>query len=134
MLWKKSYEAGHETVDAQHKELFRLVQDVLDADSIGGRKEKIEVALKFLGDYAVRHFELEESLMVESNYPEYESHKQIHETFLKDVTSFVAKFQEEGSTVSVSQTINDFVITWLQEHIMGSDKKMAEFYKKFKGA
>jgi len=131
MLWRKSYEIGNETVDGQHKELFRLVQDVLDADAFGSRKEKIESALKFLAEYAVRHFETEEELMLESGFPGYEAHKKIHEDFVHAVVDFMGRFEEEGSTVSVSETINGFVLDWLNEHIMGSDKEMAEFYKEW---
>ena len=129
MLWNKNYETGNATVDDQHKEIFRLVQQVLDSDAFVNRKEKIETAMGFLSEYAVKHFASEEALMRESDYPAYEQHKVQHEGFVKEVVAFVSRFKQEGDTISISETINNFVVAWLKGHIMGSDKAMADHYK-----
>ena len=129
MLWSKQLETGNENVDNQHKEIFRLVQHVLDADTFDNRKEKIETAMGFLSEYAVRHFATEEALMRESNYPLYEQHKGLHDEFVKQVVAFMAKFKESGDLLSVEETINNFVVKWLNEHILEKDKEMAKFYK-----
>lgn len=134
MLWNKNFETGNEIVDGQHKEIFRLVQQVLDADAFANRQEKIEVAMSFLSDYAVRHFASEESLMTESNYPQYDQHKGQHDGFVKDVVAFVERFKVEGSTISISETINNFVVAWLKDHIMGSDRAMADYYKSWEAS
>lgn len=134
MLWNESLETGNEIVDSQHREVFRLVQEVLDADVFGNQTEKIESAMSFLSAYAVRHFASEEALMLESQYPGYETHRALHDGFIKDVVAFVTRFKSEGDTVMVSDTINNFVVTWLQEHIMVSDKEMAEYYKEWEAS
>ena len=132
MLWSKSYETGNTEVDNQHKEIFRLVQQVLDADAFSSTKDKIETAMGFLSDYAVRHFASEEALMRECEYPDYDKHKALHDNFVKEVIAFMGLFAKEGDTMSISETINDFVFTWLREHIMQSDKAMADYYKAHK--
>jgi len=129
MLWSREYETGNTIVDGQHKEIFRLVQQVLDADAFENRLEKIESAMNFLSNYAVNHFAGEEALMVESEYPDYDNHKAIHDDFVMQVVAFVEKFKQEGDSISISDAINDFVVAWLKEHIMGSDKAMADYYK-----
>jgi len=129
MLWSKSFETGNELVDEQHKEIFRLVQQVLDADAFANRKAQIETALDFLSGYAVRHFASEEALMAESNYPAFEEHKAQHDSFVKEVVAFMERVKTEGGTISISETINNFVIEWLKEHIMDRDKAMADHYK-----
>jgi len=134
MLWRKEFETGNLDVDGQHKEIFRLVQQVLDADGFTNRKEKIESAMAFLSDYAVRHFASEEKIMLESTYPKYVQHKGQHDGFVKEVVAFVERFKKEGDTISISETINNFVIAWLKEHIMDSDRAMAEHYKNWEAA
>jgi len=129
MLWNDSLATGNETVDNQHKEIFKLVQDVLDSDAFENKKEKVEAALNFLAKYAVMHFGDEEKLMNESSYPEYAQHKAQHDGFVREVTAFVLKYGQEGENVDVSDVIRNFVYTWLIEHVTGSDKKMAEYYK-----
>jgi len=134
MLWSKRFETGNRDVDIQHKEIFRLVQQLLDSDAFENRKEKIETALDFLGDYAVNHFAAEEALMRECNYPDIESHVLLHDHFTKEVGAFVDKFKKEGDTISVSETINSFVVMWLKEHIMDRDKTMAAYYQVWEAA
>jgi len=132
MQWSKTYETGNVNVDGQHKEIFRLVQHVLDADAFSSRNEKIETAMGFLSEYAVRHFTSEEALMKESQYPDYDRHKAQHDNFVKEIINIVNRFKKEGDTTSINETINNFVVSWLKEHIMDSDKDLAEFYKKWK--
>jgi len=129
MLWSKSYETGNAEVDNQHKEIFRLVQQVLETDAFPSTRDKIETAMGFLSDYAVRHFASEEALMRECDYPDYDKHKALHDGFVKDVIALIGLFAREGDTTSISETINNFIISWLKEHIMQCDKAMAEFYK-----
>ena len=131
MLWNKNLETGNEIVDNQHKEIFKLVQDVLDSDAFENRQEKVEAALNFLAKYAVMHFASEEKLMQECNYPEYVSHKAMHDNFVKEVSEFVLSFEKDGESVDVSDVITNFVYSWLIEHVMHSDKKMAGFYKEW---
>ena len=130
MVWSSEYETGNATVDEQHKELFSLVQQVIDEDALD-TKENIETVIGFLANYAVSHFSMEEALMIESRYPEYDEHKAIHDDFVKNVVVFINRLKEEGESVSVKDTINNFVIVWLKDHIMGSDKAMAAYYKKW---
>ena len=131
MLWNKDLETGNTVVDGQHKEIFRLVQQVLDADAFDNRQERIETAMAFLSNYAINHFAGEEALMVESSYPGYDKHKEIHDNFVMQVVEFVEKFKKEGDTISISDAINNFVVAWLKEHIMGNDKAMAIHYKQW---
>ena len=130
MVWSSEYETGNAVVDEQHKELFSLVQQVIDVNALGV-KENIETVIGFLANYAISHFAMEESLMRESKYPDYEAHKAVHDDFVQNVVKFINRLKEEGETVSVNDTINDFVTVWLKEHIMGSDKAMATYYKKW---
>ncbi|MCL2420439.1 MAG: bacteriohemerythrin [Defluviitaleaceae bacterium] len=132
MTWNRELETGNSIVDDQHKEIFSLVGQVLEADTFSNRREKTETAMGFLADYAVRHFASEEELMTESEYPQYKQHKALHDDFVKKVVDFIERYQKEGDTISISETINAFVIVWLKEHIMTADKEMAAFYKDWK--
>jgi hemerythrin len=129
MLWNEKYETGNADVDSQHQELFRLVTKVIDKDTLSDKKEKIETVLGFLFDYAVRHFSSEEALMRESDYPAYEQHKNLHDGFVKNIIIFMNQFKKEGDTNSVVEVVNNFVIKWVDEHITGHDKAMADYYK-----
>ena len=131
LIWKKDFETGNELVDTQHREIFRLVQQILDMDAFSGRKEKIEAALAFLADYVVRHFSSEEALMKESAYPDMEKHVEEHKFLVVEVGKFMEFYAEKGGTISVSESMNNLVISWLDTHIKGSDKEMATYYRQW---
>jgi len=130
LIWRKDLETGDQKVDDQHKEIFRLVQKVLDADAFEDRKEKIDVAMKFLSNYALEHFAAEEALMEECSYPDLSLHKTQHDAFVKEVVEFMALFEEQGDSINLSQSINGLVVTWLNDHIKGSDKEFVDYYRK----
>ena len=128
MVWSAELETGNEMVDDQHKDIIKLVQDVLDA---GNEQEKVNTALAFLADYAVRHFACEEKLMLESDWHWHDEHKKQHDSFVKAVADFVHEYRS-GEAESVVDTVNNFIIIWLKVHIMGSDRIMARHYRDWK--
>ena len=128
MLWSKEYETGDLNVDREHREIFRLVQQVIDTKALIDKDAKIKIALGFLSEYTVTHFANEEKIMIESDYPHYAEHKKIHDGFIKDVVVFVTRFKKEGASDAIYETIHQFIIRWLKEHITGEDKKMADYY------
>ena len=128
MLWTKSYETGNLTVDSQHKEIFRLVQQVIDLE-FSTRKEKIHTAIDFLTSYTVRHFASEEKLMEESNYPKTAEHKKQHSDFAREVLAFKDKVVAEGDTLNISLQVNEIIVDWLTEHVLGSDRELADHYR-----
>jgi len=130
--WTTDLETGDQTVDDQHKEIFRLVGQVLETESQENKKEKAEAALQFLSAYVLSHFATEEALMDECDYPNSIDHKGEHNDFVHQVVEYMALFSEEGDSMSVSDAINGLVYKWLDSHIKGSDKDLADFYKGWK--
>ena len=136
-LWNSSYETGHALVDSDHKEIFGLVEGVLTSSTID-RKEKVQTSLQFLAKYVVRHFSNEEKLMSECSYPEADAHKKEHEAFKATAGELIERFGNDGyilgentneNSLHLSMEINKTVVGWLSKHIMGSDKKLATYYR-----
>lgn len=71
----------NETIDNQHKELIKRVNDLYDAIEKGGDAagEKAKESLEFLTQYTVFHFQAEENLMKTTGYPLFTEHKKIHD-------------------------------------------------------
>lgn len=139
-LWKDEYATGNELVDNDHKQIFYLVGSVLESSRIKN-KDKNELAISFLADYTVKHFAREEELMKESAFPDTEAHTQEHRDFHAVAVQLQADFDNGGyalgeleahpETQHLSKFIHDVVIIWLTEHVMGSDKKLADHYREW---
>ncbi|MCL1881478.1 MAG: bacteriohemerythrin [Oscillospiraceae bacterium] len=133
LLWNQSYETGNISVDNEHKEIFGLVEKILN-EKFESKSEKIKKAIAFLANYTVRHFQNEEKLMEESNYPRTAEHKQQHADFVVTVGELQEKLRIGTEELNLSLIVNEVIVNWLTEHIIGSDKAMAKFYKEFKDA
>ncbi len=129
MLWDKNLECGIPAIDKQHKEIFRRVEILTELDN----RERIPEMLDFLGRYVVEHFATEEEMHQKSNYPRASEHKAEHTAFTKTYVDLRNEFNaSRGSLAQNLQTvvkINRVVFAWLREHIMGSDKNFAVYYK-----
>jgi len=130
MLWQEKYETGNKQVDNEHKEIFNLVQKVIDA-AFENRGEKIETIIDFLANYTIKHFKHEERLMLESNYPNLHVHKKQHSDFLDEVVKLKDKVALEKDSAANNVAINKVIVNWLTSHVLGSDMVMAEYYRKW---
>jgi len=128
-MWDESYVLGNEKVDAQHKELFNLVNTLVHYIEDGSDKEIVKKSLDFLVNYTVHHFDDEEDLQVTSNYPEYLNHKKMHDDFKITVIDLVQRFTDSGSASGLKNDIKTIVVKWLVDHILTEDKKIGVHLK-----
>ena len=137
-LWNESFITGNDVVDNDHREICLLVEDVLASSELS-REDKVGTAIDFLAYYVVHHFANEEKLMDECDYPDSEEHKKEHSDFLKTATEIKNRFDNNGyslgeltdNNLNLSMEINKIVVAWLSKHIMGSDKKLAIYYREW---
>jgi hemerythrin len=123
MTWEEKYVTNVNEADEQHQEIFRLV-DVLH-DSLSGDRELIKENLSALVGVVVEHFATEEKLMSETNYPNYEAHKKMHDDLVQQVAAIQEKFNA-GET-ELTEDIIVFVRDWLYNHITNTDKQYGPY-------
>ena len=129
MAWHTKFETGNTQIDNQHKEIFTLVGQIIDANYTC--QGKIKAAIDFLTNYAVTHFEYEERLMDESVYPMAHIHKKQHSDFVASVAALAKRVSNENDDVKNRADIEEVAFNWLVDHVLGSDKVMASHYRKW---
>ncbi|MDR3231937.1 MAG: bacteriohemerythrin [Synergistaceae bacterium] len=128
MLWDKSLETGIAAIDEQHKELFRQIDNLLDA----GRENRFGETLDFLGKYIVKHFTDEQKMHTTSKYPRATEHKNYHDAYVTLFNGLKNKYTKEGPTLTNKMAINKSVVGWLKDHILVHDKEFATYYSQSK--
>jgi hemerythrin-like metal-binding protein len=128
-MWKNSYAVGNDLIDGQHRELFAMADDLVDA--IRRRKgsagpEACARAVTFLKDYTVKHFSDEEDLQAALGYADLTAHKELHLGFVATVTDYEKRLLESDFDSKVMQQFAGAVIGWLIYHVVGEDKKITE--------
>jgi len=129
LKWDDYYSLGNEKIDKQHRELFDLVNSLISSCDDGDDTGIIKKTLLFLADYTLQHFNDEEALQKECNYPEYEKHKKLHDDFKKVVSDLVHRYSISGSSSDFCKDIKKIAIKWLVKHVMNEDKKISVYLK-----
>jgi len=125
--WDDSFRTGHELVDKQHQELFRMVNNLHDAIMAGKGKDILEPTLKELTKYTIDHFRDEEKLMASIRYPQLVPHKKKHEELTGQVTQLLEKF--DAGKLVLSVTLSTFLADWLRHHIKEDDVALINYLK-----
>jgi hemerythrin len=125
---KQEYYIGVETIDEQHKELFRIADEaymLLKDEFIVDKFDEIVAIIVRLKEYAQMHFEEEEAYMMSIGYKRLLSHKIEHSDFLEKLDNFDLSsldYNQSQALVELLEFLND----WLIHHIMEKDKLFHE--------
>ncbi len=124
--WSDRFATGIASVDAQHRHLVDLVNQ-LGAQRVDGAAVDDAVLQDLfhqLADYARFHFADEERVMTEAcvDAAHAELHRQHHRGFTEQV---VAMWQGRAAMSRPIETLHDFLAAWLTYHILGEDQVMA---------
>lgn len=128
MDWDPKYAVGVEQIDQQHQELFARIGR-LEAAMRKGEREEVSRMLEFLGEYVVEHFGCEEREMKERAFPFFSIHKAAHDQFVQRFQEIKAEYAATGETPWLSIKVHKVVMTWLREHILGMDQRLATHLK-----
>ena len=78
IIWNNSYSVGVQELDEQHKKIVKMLNKLIEMKDTRVDSEIISNTLIEMKKYASEHFETEEKLMNEYNYPDYLLHKKQH--------------------------------------------------------
>ncbi len=124
-VWDAKYTLNIAELDRQHQKLFALFNDLYDAMQDGHGHEVIDKVLTGVVDYTVYHFETEERLLRQHGYQDEPAHRAEHAKLAAQAKALVLKHRAgEGKVTMVTLK---FLCDWLNNHILGSDKKFAPF-------
>lgn len=122
-MWKDSYGLGVEQIDRQHKELFRMTEELIGAVNRGATKADYEKALGFLQDYVVEHFRDEEAYFAAQHYQGLAAHQAEHRAFTATVADYGRQLKENGFDEKTLKDLAGTVTAWLIYHVVDTDQK-----------
>lgn len=126
LRWTSTLSIGVAELDAQHEELFRRVDRLLDAMLARDRSEA-SCLIAFLQHHVTDHFAAEERLMREVAYPDAALHAAEHLAFAAEIAALAAMFALEGATARLVLRLERDVTSWLQDHVYSTDHALARF-------
>lgn len=115
-------------IDAEHRTLFRLVDEL--ATALDSRAPRVpSELLESLASHMQQHFAHEERLMRASRYDALKWHKGQHDGARRQAKRFVKRIQE-GDREAGAEMLQ-YLAGWLQSHVPVTDRMMAAYLRNF---
>ena len=122
IAWKPHYSVGNASLDAQHRQILALVNEIYAAREKDDNAAAVESLLKRLLQYAQSHFGYEERLMAECGYPGLAEQKASHDKMRRRTAGLL-----EHAGLVMPEDLLHFLKDWWINHIQGEDKLYAPY-------
>jgi hemerythrin len=132
IVWKPEYAVGDRDLDAQHRKLIDLINELHEGMLHGKGAQVLQPVLAELVRYTKSHFANEERYMQAAGFPGFAAHKEQHTSLTKQVEGFVADVQ--NGKLALSLQISEFLKQWLDQHILGTDQVYVKHCQSLKAA
>nr|AQV13657.1 hemerythrin [Halosydna brevisetosa]AQV13733.1 hemerythrin [Pectinaria gouldii]AQV13763.1 hemerythrin [Sparganophilus sp. EP-2017] len=106
-VWDETFKVFYDNLDEQHRTLFRSIFDMCN-------DTKDKMRLDCMISVMVAHFLTEEIMMKRANYPDYTTHKAMHDEFVMKL---------KGLHCPITNNDLHYCKDWLVNHIKGTDHK-----------
>jgi hemerythrin-like metal-binding protein len=125
--WTKAHAVFVPEVDAEHRNLFHLADELQAAVLANADATHILEALRALIAAMEDHLSDEERMMRAAHYPSYAWHKLQHDTARNRMKLFVPQI-ESGDREAASLLI-EFLFGWLKDHVALADRMMGAYLR-----
>ncbi|HBE01632.1 MAG: hypothetical protein A2096_16545 [Spirochaetes bacterium GWF1_41_5] len=124
--WNEGLSVQVSDFDSQHKKLIDIINSLHRAFCLKNSASDLTKIFSDLVDYTAGHFQAEEKLMTEKNYPELSIHKAEHQALVKKALELKTKFEKQSALIDLD--LFDFLKDWLKNHILGTDRRYGGFF------
>jgi hemerythrin len=110
--WKDCYSVGVPELDAQHRHVFEMINELAYSMRKGQGGAAIQPTLTRLTEHLRTHIESEEELMRRTGYPDLAAHQEEHRVYLLRVREFKTNLGKEGNedTISLLNILRDMIL------------------------
>ena len=129
-----AFKTGIKQVDDEHKRLFEIIRetnDLIHEELLHDKYDEIMRLLTELRDYTEFHFHDEEVLMERIHYPGLAEQKRAHTAFVERLVEIDLSELDDMDDNQQEYLLGliDFLLSWLSNHILGSDKKIGDYIR-----
>ena len=128
LLWSEQFSTGSETIDEQHRQLIRHLNQfeglLVQTNPTSKDITSIIQFLDFLEDYVDSHFSYEEQCMESYRCPAHKKNQQAHQNFKQMFQRLKAHSKKEGFRLEMLVELNQNINAWVQDHILRVDTEL----------
>lgn len=123
--WDPAWSVGNSVIDYDHQMLVNITNELMALITRRGVKQaEVDKMFDHLVQYTKTHFAREEAMFSDTDYPDAETHKEMHRTLTRTIEDIARLNSREGDTLNFRE-IGDFLRRWLTNHIAKHDRGYA---------
>ncbi len=126
--WDDKYSVNVSIIDEEHKKLIDIINETILAKEYNNNLRSISEILVEMTVYAKEHFKTEETYMSNFKYHDYESHKDEHQNFSKNISDYCSDLM--SGSYQIMEELTKYLQQWLVHHIQETDKKYTYCFNK----
>jgi diguanylate cyclase (GGDEF)-like protein/hemerythrin-like metal-binding protein/PAS domain S-box-containing protein len=119
LQWQASWECGNNLMDEQHRSLLNMGNDLVESSLNGSEFEVLNQKLDKLINHILKHFQDEENLLAQVEFPDFEKHVYEHKDLVDKALKLKAKFREDE--IKPSEAFEFIVNDIITEHLLKED-------------
>lgn len=133
----EQYRTGIALVDDEHQRLFEIIREVntlINNELLHDKYDEIMHLLEEQKSYTEFHFHDEETLMERIQYPGLAAQKRAHAAFVERLVEIDLSDLDnmDNNQQEYLNELIQFLLGWLSNHILASDKKIGEYIRQNK--
>ncbi len=128
--WNSRFETGIKEIDEQHKGLFERIDQLELAMYRGSASEELKKIIEYLNSYILKHLEVEEKILRDCSYPDYEGHVNQHEEFRALCADLLHRYKEKTDDVYLALDVDKQMRKWWENHILKMDMAYVPYVRK----
>lgn len=127
--WNRDWESGVRSIDEEHRRIVHLGNELINLSVSERPEEEVRSKTDELLECIRAHFESEEAILARAAYPGMESHRKIHEEYLRESAGVYADYVNHVCDPSI--LFNLVVDKIIIEHMIKEDSKYFPFVKNY---
>jgi diguanylate cyclase (GGDEF)-like protein/hemerythrin-like metal-binding protein len=129
LVWQEGYECGDPTIDAEHQELFRLANSLIDR-SLRENEDPLAIsaALEELLAHVQRHFADEEAILARLGYDQLPEHRRAHAGLLRRALAMAARL--DAGELRLGAIVEFVAQDVIARHLMVVDRAFFPLFEK----
>lgn len=122
VVWRDEFSVGVASIDHEHREMVALINEIFirieagDKDTLSDELGEIHAGIS-------AHFALEEQIMREHGYDQYQDHKADHERLLDDIRDIMDAC-DDGSYAAHKDAFAERLQHWFVDHFKTKDARL----------
>lgn len=125
LSWSSDLECGHPVIDEQHRRLFGIGNELINAVAGARPKQDAEALLDELIDHITEHFSTEEALLARTGNPMSVAHQDVHRNLLSRAGELRDGYIE--GRIGAADLVGFIVYDVINMHILKEDLKIGEW-------